>query len=241
MAEAGSQEWIDESLAQLEVLESKRDDLAGSGGDAQDIASLDAEIAQLYEELESVSEDEPEPELEPEPEPEPEPAAEFNEDPFGGPDPSGAPGPSAAPSDAAVPSANLGGFGDMNSAELAMDDYGSKGGGAMKWVIMALLAGAGVGGFMWWQGQQDAVSMEADVAKDTGPGKVVQAITVPEDTEDLKTAKGQDVDRLPGAEFKKSKRRGGGGGGGSGSSRRPKADKGRDSKIKLTDSDDPLG
>ena len=86
---------------------------------------------------------------------------------------------------------------------------------------------------------------KADAAKPAEAAKVVQAVAVPEDTEDLKTAKGQDVDKMPGAEVKKNKRGGGGGGSsrsGGGSSSKPSGTKKRkDGKISLSDSDDPLG
>jgi len=249
MAQEGSQEWIDESLARLEVLESEREGLDDSDPDA---ARLDEEIGELYGRLESVAEGEGEAEEEeaqvaeepvyeaPE-EPAYEPAASAPEDDFDD-DPFGSKVRGAAPVAAASASnAELGGFGDgANQAITGSFDEIPKS-GALKWVVLLLLAGGGVGGFMWWQGQQDAAAVEADSAP-TGPGTVVQAVAVPEDTEDIKTAKGQDVDRLPGAEVKKTKKRGGGGGGTrSGGSRTSKTKKGRDGKIELSNSDDPLG
>ena len=137
----------------------------------------------------------------------------------------------------------MGGFGDAAAMD-SYDDFEPKKGGALKWVVLLLLAGGGAGGFMWWQGQQKAAAEQADAAKPAGPAKTIQAVAVPEDTEDIKTAKGQDVDKLPGAEIKKNKRRGGGGGGGGGSkssSHSTGTKKRKDGKIKLSDSDDPLG
>ena len=57
---------------------------------------------------------------------------------------------------------------------------------------------------MWWQGQQKAkAEQEAAAAAPAASPTVIEAVAVPEDTEDLKTAKGQDVDRIPGTEFEK--------------------------------------
>ncbi len=245
MAEIGSQEWIEASLARLEELEGTREALAASDdGDLNEIARLDAEIAELYGQLENVAEDEEEEEEElaaapvaaapaPAPEPEPEPEPAFEDNPFGA--PAAAAAPAAAVGDAFAASGFADSYADVG-------DYKPKG-GAGKWIVLVLLLGAGAGGFFWWQGQQKAKDAEAaEAAAVPAEEKVIQAVAVPEDTEDLKTAKGQEVDRLPGAEVEQKKRRTGGSGGRSGSYPTTKKNPREDGRsIKLGDNDDPLG
>src|SRR5690606_10328302 len=211
-------------------IEGRREELAADeDGDLGEIARLDAEIAGLYAQLEQFAGDASDEEGEDEddldddeqpaaaapapvaaaaaPAPAPAPEPDFEESPFGGP----APAPVAA--------ADFGGGNAFASSDYTdvPDDYKPKG-GAMKWVVLLVLVGGGVGGFMWWKQQESAKAAAAAAAQqDTRPAPVFPAGSVPDDAEDRKAARGQDVNRRPEAEIEKSRRNGGGDGGNGGS------------------------
>ena len=145
--------------------------------------------------------------------------------------------PAAAP--AAAP-ASLSDFVDSDVGDVDLKEGGGKGK-----LVVGLLAAAGIaaGAFFFVNGQQEAPAPAAPV--DTTP-QVFKAKSVIEDTQGPKGAKGQNVDRTPGTEVQKSKRRrgggGGGGGGNAGNNQGPEpVTSQRGDKVKLSDSDNPLG
>jgi len=263
--EVGSQAWIEHSLARLEELEQERDDHEQGLETASDadtlrihsegIERLDEEIKALYAKLESVAEDEDEAD--------PDDAAatnEFQRDAdVAAATPAETSGAQSAPADelpdnpfgapaAAAPVASgfgeSSGFGEpsgfddpgFGSPSTADYDLDPPKGGAGKWIVLGLLvAGGGVGAFMYLNQKQEP---EAAPAAPTEV-RVIEAKAVPEDTQGPKAAKGADVDRTPGMADSKKTKRSRGGGGGSNNNNNKKDSGGK--KIKLSDSDDPLG
>ncbi len=263
--EVGSQEWIEHSLAKLEELEQERDHHEQALETAVDadrlrvhseaIESLDEEIKALYAQLETVAEDEETAE-------DPDEAAATNEfqrdeataeaspaetsavEAAGADDDALPDNPFGTPASAPPLASGFGessGFGDPGGGGFGTDDGAydfdpPKSGGAAKWVILGLVvAGGGVGGYLYLN-QQKAPEPEPAAPTEV---RVIEAKAVPEDTQEPKAAEGADVDRTPGLE--RDKKRGGGGGGGGGGRRANNKKKDDGTKIKLSDSDDPLG
>lgn len=270
--EMGSPEWIEESLARLESMEQERDQHEGALETATDadalrehseaIDRLDEQIKALYEQLESVAGEEESEEAddvddvirtspferdetpaaaEPVAPVEDNPLAaapaaapaveELEDNPFGA--------PSRAPSSpaAAAPAAS---FAVDTPAVDTSYDFDEKGGGMGKWVVIAvLLIGGGVGGFMFYKNQ----NKPAPVPTAPAEARVIEASTVPDDTQGPKGAKGADADRTPEREYTGGKRRSGGGGG-KGRTRNASSSRGKSSgkgAIELKSGDDPLG
>jgi hypothetical protein len=246
--EPGSPEWIEASLAKLEQLEQQRathqqgvetvKEPMALRRHTEALGRLDAEIKALYAQLESFAEDDEEEEEEEgelaTPAATPERRTEGDET-LSAPHKAAEPMVASTPPAAAISSAPP--FVSMPAPSAGYDDDEPKG-GAGKWIFLGVLlvGGLGAGGFFMMQGQKKA----ADQPANDGSGEVIKAGEVPPDTEDLKAAKGADVDRTP------LPNQGGGGagtsgGGGGGSSKKDKKDD--DKKVLKLDGgdDDPLG
>jgi hypothetical protein len=249
-----SEDWIQQSLARLEAAEQERQEQERALESVNDAASmkrisakidaLDAEIRGLYAQLESAAEggdgageDEDQTstgQFHPQaaiPAPAAAPAAFDDYDPFG-----------ASPQAAVTreePAASYGSapasYETSSGGGADLDDESR--GGAMKWVVMGLLAvgGLGAGGFVMTQQK----SAPPPAAVDTGPAQVISASAVPPDTQGPTVAQGADADRIEGTKIRETKRSGGGGGGGGGSRPAPRQ-KGDGHSIAIEKSSDPL-
>jgi hypothetical protein len=246
-----SEDWIQESLARLEAAEQERQEQERALESVNDAASmkrisakidaLDAEIRSLYAQLESAAagedgagdeEDQTSTgQFQPQaavPAAAPAPAALDDYDPFG-----------ASPQAAVTREEPATSYGADASYETSsgvgadLDDEPR--GGAMKWVVMGLLAigGLGAGGFVMTQQK----AAPPPTAADTGPAQVISASAVPPDTQGPTVAQGGDADRIEGTKIRETKRGGGGGGGGSRPAPRQKGD---GHSIAIEKSNDPL-
>ncbi len=251
--EMGSEEWIQASLERLEQLEQQRDGLAaeleaGAAGidrasHQRQVDALDTEIRDLYAQLEQAAEEgeaaaagqDSAPDV---PAPAPSYAAAASQMAADEDDDLDSPFAAAPPSMAA---ADMGS--SLGGAPSYSADIDEPRGGAMKFVLggAAVLA---VGAVAYYflvivPGQK----VEPEAPKESGPPKVINAASVPEDTQGVQGAKGADVDRTPTREELEAGRKksggggGGGGGGGAGSTPKPRDKK---NQINLQDSDDPL-
>jgi hypothetical protein len=213
--------WIQQSLARLEVLEAYKAQVEASG-QRVDLTEVDAEIAALYEVLESAAGEAEEP-----------PAAQPQTAYFG-PQTQVPPQPQVFAPAAAVsaagyapplspamqsPQAPVGApsfDAGMSYADVDIDPPRSK----APFIAMAALVVAGLGAGGWYvAGAQQTDDPVA--AQPAGDPQVISASAVPEDTQEPEVAKGGDADRTRGTIYKKSNRpsapavtrRSGGGGG----------------------------
>ncbi|MCX4239291.1 hypothetical protein [Paraliomyxa miuraensis] len=257
MTAATDEAWIENSLARLETLEAQRQQLAASGQTAA-LAEVDEEIRALYEVLESVAGGDEEGQAQQAPANMGMPAAPMGmappmqAPPMGMAPPMQAPPMGMAPPMQAPPMgmAPMGMAPDMGvptmvepSPSLGLDDIKPPRGPLPIILVGLLVVGGGAGAFfMMNKGGSEEVK-----AAPTEPAKIIQAGDIAEDTQEPNVAKGADVDRTRGTNFKESPaepsrpRSSGGGGGGGSSSPRPKSSKKDDGrKIKVVDSNDPL-
>lgn len=210
--------WIEQSLARLETLEAEKAQHEAAGGPVP--PQVQAEIATLYEALESAADDGDGPAATPAP------ALPMGE-PFAAPAMApAATGPAAAPQVMAP----MDEYGD--------DDFKPKGNGGLIGVVAVALLAVGSGGY-WYMTQQ---AKPAPAPAATGETKVIGASSVPEDTQEPQAAKGGDADRTPGTKIPEGSpaptRRTGNGGKRRPRNTRRKKDDGR--KVKVSDSRDPL-
>jgi hypothetical protein len=183
--------WIQQSLARLESLEAYKAQVQQSGH-AVDLSEVDAEIAALYEVLESAA-GESEPQQQ-------QPASPFAAatSPFE--QPAYAPPMSPAmqaPAPVMAPTYDAG----MSYADIDVDPPKSK---APFIAIGALLvAGLGAGG--WFVAGQDGQEA-APQTQAVGDPQVINAGSIPEDTQEPKVAKGGEADRTEGTKIRESHR-----------------------------------
>lgn len=263
--EVGSPEWIEASLAKLDVLERERGEHEAALESAIDpltlkqhndaLERLDAEIKSLYAQLEAVAGEEEEQD-EDEDDAEVVPRVTQGDDELSAPhvtrdDSSFAAAstpaqdwsaPVAAPIGAAAesPFGSSGGGYDAPAAAVGFDDDVPKGGGA-KWVFVGLvvLAGIGVGGYFAWQ------NMQAEKANQQAKPEAVEEIKIDaaqvrEDTEAPNAAKGGDATISPTANGYTSGSSSSGSSSGSSSSSK-KVDEKKKKPLQLKGDDDPLG
>jgi hypothetical protein len=248
--EVGSPEWIEASLAKLDVLERQRSEHEAALESATDpltlkqhndaFERLDAEIKSLYAQLEAVAGEEEEQEEEDE-EAEVAPRVTVADDELSAPHRAASmnlAAPVAAPVAAAAetPFGGSGGGYEAPAAAVSFDDDVPKGGGA-KWAFVGLVvvAGLGVGGYFAWQ------NMQAQKAKEQAtPTQVeeikVDAAKIRDDTEAPNAAKGGDATVSPTANGYTSGQTGGTGGGGSGK----KDDEKKKKPLQIKGGGDPL-
>jgi hypothetical protein len=256
--EVGSPEWIEASLAKLDVLERQRGEHEAALETATDpltlkqhndaFERLDAEIKSLYAQLEAVAGEEEEQE-EDEDDAEVVPRVTQGDDELSAPhvtrgDSSFASpnlaAPVAAPIAAAAesPFGSSGGGYEAPAAAVSFDDDVPKGGGA-KWVFVGLVvaAGIGVGAYFAWQ------NMQAEKAKQQAKPEAVEEIKIDaaqirEDTEEPNAVKGADATISPTANGYTSGSTGGGGGSSGGSSK--KVDEKKKKPLQIKGGGDPL-
>lgn len=217
MTAAVEQSWIESSLARLEELEARREQIAATA-QPQELAELDEEIHGLYEALESVAGEDDE-------------AANEAAAPV-----AVAPAPVSEPVPAAMPEPSMPAPVADYDDDLDIKPPSSK----LPLILGAvLLIGGGVGAFMFLGGDKKPEAPP----QAAGPTKVIKASAVVEDTQEPIVAKGGDADRTPGTTYKESnrpsaassgKRRSGS----SGKKRSSKKNDGR--KVAFEDSKDPL-
>ncbi|MEM7155880.1 MAG: hypothetical protein AAF799_23720 [Myxococcota bacterium] len=220
MTAAVEQSWIESSLARLEELEARREQIAATA-QPQELAELDEEIKGLYEALESVAGDE-----------EGEAANEAAAPVAVAPAPVSEPVPAATPEPSMMPA----------PAANYDDDLDIKPPSSKLPLILGavLLIGGGVGAFMFLGGD----SKPEAPPQAAGPAKVIKASAVVEDTQEPVVAKGGDADRTAGTNYKQSSRPAASNGGSkrrssSSSKKRGKKNDGR--KVSFDgDSKDPL-
>ena len=265
--EVGSPEWIEASLAKLDVLERQRGEHEAALETATDpstlkqhndaLERLDDEIKSLYAQLESVAGEEEEQD-EDEDDAEVVPRVTQGDDELSAPHVartesgsgsgfgsglgSGLDAPMAAPVSAAAesPFGGSGGGGyEAPAPAIGLDDDVPKGGGA-KWAFLGLvvIAGLGVGGYFVWQ------NMEAQKAKDEAKPAAaeeikIDAAQVREDTEAPNAAKGGDATISPTANGHTSGSPGGDGGGSSSGVK--KVDEKKKKPLQIKGTGDPLG
>ncbi len=184
MTAAVEQSWIEGSLARLEELEARRDQLMASG-QTHELAELNEEIRALYEALESV-------------------AGEGNDEAANEAAAPTAAAPTAAAAPAFTPDTSMAppamGAADMAPTQSYDDDLDLEPRRSKTPLIIAavvVLVG-GIGALLALGGDKDS-----DTAKqDAGPAKVIKAGAIVEDTQEPIVAKGGDADRSAGTTYK---------------------------------------
>lgn len=259
--EVGSPEWIEASLAKLDVLERQRGEHEAALETATDpstlkqhndaLERLDDEIKTLYAQLEAVAGEEEEQDEE-EDDAEVVPRVTQGDDELSAPHVArvessssadfGAPiaAPIAAAAENPFGSSGGGGGYDAPAAAIGFDDDVPKGGGA-KWAFLGVvvIAGLGVGGYFAWQNMQAQKAKEE--SKPAAAEEIrIDAAKVREDTEAPNAAKGADATISPTANGHTSGS-GGGDGGGGGSSGSKKDDEKKKKPLQIKGGGDPLG
>jgi hypothetical protein len=182
--------WIQQSLSRLETLETYKAQVQASG-QAVDLSEVDAEIAALYEVLESAAEPEPAAQLEPAT---PFAASSPFEQPAYAPPVSPAMHAQAAPMSAPTYDPSM----SMSYADI---DDAPKGKGAF--IAIGLLAVIGLGTGGWYvagRGEPPPATAPA------GDPTVINASSIPSDTQEPQVAKGGDASRTEGFKIKESNR-----------------------------------
>lgn len=255
--EVGSPEWIEASLARLDLLERQRGEHEAALESATDPAvlkqhndaleQLDSEIKTLYAQLEAVAGEEEEQDEE---DADVAPHVTEGDDELSAPHmvastPSLAAPPTSPP--VAIPAESPFGsspseYGGYDAGGL--DDDLPKGGGA-KWAFVGLAAAIamGVGGYFAWQNYQ--AQQQKQQAKPEQVEEIrIESAKVREDTEAPKAAKGGEATISPTAEGYttggSSKSSGSSGSGSSGSSSK-KGDEKKKKPLEIGSSGDPLG
>lgn len=247
---SASAQWIEESLAHLESLEAAREEHEAALETTVDadmlrhhtteLERIDGEIRGLYAALEAVAEDgegeedsanttrgyATEQEIE-------------DYDPFAPP-----PSVAAAPSETPEAPAQAPAFVAEEFTSYDTTDVDEKKGGGLKWAVIGVAAlGLVVGGAVMAGGGQKEEAAPAP----TGAATVINAAPVGADTQGPKGAQGADVAVTPGQEIKKSSRSssrrssGRRGGGSKSRSRKDPSGVGKDGKISIKKTKDPLG
>ena len=186
--------WIQQSLARLEQLETYKAQVQATG-QAVDFSEIDAEIAALYEVLESAAGDGAEAAP-----PAPEPATPFAASPFEQ-QPTYAPPMSPAmhsPAPVMAPSYDAG----ASSSYVADYDDAPKSKAPFIAVGALLFVGLGTGGW-YFAGRGTA---EPPPAAPAGDPTVINAGAIPTDTQEPQVAKGGDAQRTEGIKIKESNR-----------------------------------